>query len=198
MHTPNRHRPRSCPPCPDDATSLDKLLYWWGIGLGSGRARFAPGTWGTLAALGVAALVLHLAPSLLWYLVGAGLVFGSWICGACARLMGVHDDGHIVFDEWVGVWIACLVLTPMFVRALESTALAPLVLHLPDWDFWAQLVWIFGLFRAFDILKPFPIRLLDKHVKGGFGILLDDVLAGLFAGTVFILGQLWWARLVML
>ena len=84
---------------------------------------------------------------------------GIYLCDRSSKLLGVHDHGGIVWDEFVGYWITML--------------LAP--------SGWLWIVMGFFLFRLFDILKPFPINILDKHVHGGLGIILDDVLAGIFA-----------------
>jgi phosphatidylglycerophosphatase A len=86
-------------------------------------------------------------------------VLGIWICGKTAEDMGVHDDSSIVWDEVAGMLITMLAV--------------PLS--------WQTVLVGFMLFRFFDILKPWPISYLDKHVHGGFGIMIDDVLAGLFA-----------------
>ena len=86
-------------------------------------------------------------------------VVGFWICDMAARDMQVHDHGAIVWDEVAGMLIT-MIAAPV--------GLLPLVVG-------------FALFRFFDIIKPWPIKLLDRHVKGGFGIMIDDVLAGVFA-----------------
>lgn len=86
-------------------------------------------------------------------------VFGVWICGRTAEDIGVHDHGGIVWDEFVGLWLALLLVPPG----------------------WIWLVAGFVLFRFFDILKPWPIAWCDRHVEGGMGIMIDDVLAGLMA-----------------
>ncbi len=91
---------------------------------------------------------------------------GIWICGKTAEDMGVHDDSSIVWDEVAGMLITMLAV--------------PLS--------WQTLLMGFVLFRFFDILKPWPISYLDKHVHGGFGIMIDDVLAGLFALFIIHLG----------
>src|SRR5690606_17671169 len=99
------------------------------------------------------------------------------ICGESARLLGVHDHGGIVFDEIVGYLIAA----------------APLVWLSPvSWTGWlAGIVLAFLLFRLFDILKPWPIRVLDRRVHGGFGIMLDDAAAGLVAALLLIAIRRW-------
>jgi phosphatidylglycerophosphatase A len=137
------------------------------FGFGAGLAPKAPGTAGTVVGLLFFALLCWLP----WqaYAVATLLlfVFGCWVCGESARLLGVHDYGGIVFDEIVGFLIAAL----------------PLMLWPPASAFgWlGGLVAAFALFRLFDVWKPWPIRLLDRHVHGGFGIMVDDALAGLFS-----------------
>ncbi len=104
-------------------------------------------------------------------------VFGCWVCGASSRLLQVHDYPGFVFDEIVGFLIACIPLLP----GLQG----------PTWHLAFGLLAAFALFRLFDILKPWPIRLLDRHVHGGLGIMIDDALAGaVAAGCLWGLGQL--------
>jgi phosphatidylglycerophosphatase A len=144
------------------------------FGLGSGLSPRAPGTAGSLAALPI--YLLLIAPLPLWMgglLIAAAALAGIWICGEASRQLGVHDHGGIVWDEFVGMWIA-----------LYALPVAPL--------WWLAA---FLLFRLFDILKPWPINWLDEHVPGGTGIMLDDIVAGLFAAVVLQV-QLragWWA-----
>ena len=92
-------------------------------------------------------------------------VVGVWICGIAAEKLGEHDFGGIVWDEISGFLI--------------TMWLVPLT--------WQTIVAGFILFRFFDILKPWPIKWLDRQVKGGFGIMIDDVLAGVFAGGLLLL-----------
>jgi phosphatidylglycerophosphatase A len=133
--------------------------HWLAYGFGAGLVPWAPGTAGTLAAI---PLYLLLRPlPLVWYLVvlAALVAIGVWACGKTERESGAHDPGAIVWDEVLGF-------------LLTMTA-AP-----------AGWVWVligFALFRLFDILKPWPIRLLDRRVPGGLGVVLDDLLAGLMA-----------------
>ncbi len=139
------------------------------FGFGSGLAPKAPGTMGTLAAIPLWWLLaqLPLASYLMVVLVSA--IIGIYICGAAAKTLGVHDHGGIVWDEFVGFWIA--------MAALPVT--------------WTSVILGFVLFRLFDILKPWPISWLDKKVSGGFGIMIDDVIAGLAAaGIIALLGGL--------
>ena len=90
------------------------------------------------------------------------LIAGFWICDEAARQMGVHDDPSIVWDEIVGLLITMIA--------------AP--------SGWVWIVAGFVLFRVFDIWKPWPIRNIDQGIKGGMGIMLDDVLAGVYALVV--------------
>lgn len=129
------------------------------FGFGSGLSRKAPGTVGTLMAVPIYLLIGDW--SLLYYslFIIVCAMLGVWICGAASRQLGVHDHPGIVWDEFVGYWIT-LWAVPF------------------DW------VWIiagFVAFRMFDIVKPWPVSVLDKKVGGGFGIMIDDVLAGVMA-----------------
>lgn len=135
--------------------------HFFAFGFGSGLAPKAPGTFGTLAAVPVYWLIQDLSWPLYlsWLLVTFAL--GVLWCDRSSKALGVHDHGGIVWDEFVGYWIT------MF--------MAP-----------AGWLWIligFVLFRLFDIVKPWPIRWLDQKVHGGFGIMLDDLVAGIFAAV---------------
>nr|WP_246480431.1 phosphatidylglycerophosphatase A [Motiliproteus sediminis] len=132
------------------------------FGFGSGAPRRAPGTWGTLAAFAPYAVLVQL--SLPAYLVAilVAFVIGIYFCDKTSRDLGVHDHGGIVWDEFVGLWITLILIPPG----------------------WGWLFAGFVVFRFFDILKPWPIRWADKRVSGGFGIMLDDVLAGIYALAV--------------
>ncbi|HET7131326.1 MAG TPA: phosphatidylglycerophosphatase A [Gammaproteobacteria bacterium] len=130
------------------------------LGFGSGLVPRAPGTAGSLLAL-LPAWALFAVP-LPWRVVAVAAVIavGVWVCGASARRLGVHDHGGIVFDEIAGV----------LATALAAPSPSP---------FW--LVLVFVLFRVFDIWKPWPIRQLDHSVGGGVGIMLDDLMAAVYA-----------------
>ena len=138
----------------------DPVLFL-AFGFGSGLAKKAPGTLGTIAAIPGYWLFAQ-TQSLLIYSVLTVLatVIGIWICGVAADKLGEHDFGGIVWDE-----VAGYLITLWFVPLSWQTMLAGFV-----------------LFRIFDIFKPWPIKWLDKHVEGGFGIMIDDVLAAVFAG----------------
>ena len=150
------------------------LWHFLAFGFGTGLAKKAPGTWGTLAGLVVMPL-LYMLP-LIWALVFIVLagVFGVWLCGRVADDLGVHDHGGIVWDEMVGIWMT-LILLPN------------------TWQWW---VLGFVLFRVLDILKPWPISVLDRKVAGGLGIMVDDMLAGVIAAVS--LYALWLADLPLL
>lgn len=146
---------------PDRTFLLARPAHFLALGFGSGLITPAPGTWGTLAALPLAALLLWLGVSggELALLTLPLFLLGVWLCDVTGRALGVADSGHIVWDEIVAM--------------LLVLALVPAT---PLW--WALA---FAAFRLFDIVKPWPIRWLDRHVHGGFGVMLDDVVAALFA-----------------
>lgn len=131
----------------------------------------APGTVGTAAALVPAVVLVQLPfwPALA--VVVAAFFLGIYLCDVTSRALGVHDHGGIVWDEFVSLWLVLLFLP----------------FH------WAWWLAAFVVFRFFDILKPWPIRWLDRRVHGGFGVMIDDVLAAVYALAVllplhFILG----------
>jgi len=133
--------------------------HWLAFGLGSGLARYAPGTWGTLVAIPPYLLLAQLPPVPYALVVIAAFAAGVWLCDTVSRDLGVHDHGGIVWDEFVGYWIT------MFLMPVR----------------WEWLVAGFALFRLFDIWKPWPIRWFDDNVEGGFGIMFDDVVAAVAA-----------------
>ena len=179
LHKPDVRKANVCPPCPPTASVWEKLIYWLGIGLGSGLPKRAAGTWGTVGGLVVAIPMLWMG---FWGFLAVtvmGALVGSYICGKTSDLMGVHDDPHIVWDEWVGMWVSLLPILWLHFyddALLQGHQLSLLLLYFAA----------FVAFRFFDILKPFPIKWVDKNVSGGFGILIDDILAGLMAGVVLI------------
>lgn len=146
--------------------NMKNPIHLLAFGLGSGLAPKAPGTFGTLAALPIWWFgFAHLSTELYALILVITFILGVTLCEITSRDMGVHDHGGIVFDEWVGVWLT--------------------LLWLPHGNgLWPDLAWLaagFIAFRFFDIIKPWPIRWLDKKVGGGFGIMIDDILAGVFA-----------------
>jgi len=161
-----------------DMNVLDKLCYFLGVGLGSGLSPKAPGTAGSFLVLFFAPLWISLGtyPSIAVITIAA--IIGIPICGHTAKLMGVHDDGRIVWDEFVG---QSMVFIPMLALG-KLTAFDGMTLF--------HILIAFVLFRVFDIWKPWPIRYFDRSVHGGFGIMFDDILAGLFAALAM------WAYLI--
>jgi phosphatidylglycerophosphatase A len=147
--------------------SLLNPVHFLALGFGSGLAAKMPGTLGTLAALPLVGLLSHYTGFYVYLMVTILVsMVGIWICDKTARDMKVHDDSSIVWDEFAGMLITMLAV--------------PLS--------WQTLLAGFVLFRFFDIIKPWPISYLDKHVHGGFGIMIDDVLAGLFALSILHIG----------
>jgi phosphatidylglycerophosphatase A len=132
------------------------------FGLGSGLAPKAPGTFGTLAAVPLYWLLSHLNLGLYTLAIIAATILGIWLCDQASKQLKVHDHPGIVWDEFVGYWIA--------MWALPAT--------------WEWMLAGFIAFRIFDIAKPWPIGYLDKKVDGGLGIMVDDIVAGIIACAV--------------
>ncbi|UTH73898.1 phosphatidylglycerophosphatase A [Chromobacterium sp. IIBBL 290-4] len=134
------------------------------FGFGSGLMRKAPGTWGTLVAFPLF-FPLHALGVGGWALMALCVplfIIGVYVCEVTGKALGVHDYGGIVWDEVVGM--------------LMVLAFAPAS--------WAGCLVAFALFRLFDIVKPWPIRWFDARVGGGFGVMVDDVIAAVFALAV--------------
>lgn len=145
--------------------NLSNPVHFLALGFGSGLLRPAPGTWGTLAAVplyfGLAHTVL-IQPLVFLLLIGFLFAIGCYLCGRTADDVGVHDHSAIVWDEIVGYFLTMAFVAPSLTNIVIG----------------------FILFRLFDIIKPWPIKVLDRKVHGGFGIMIDDVLAGVFAGVL--------------
>lgn len=138
----------------------DPLLFL-AFGFGSGLAKKAPGTFGTLVAVPICLLLEPMGLTVYSLATLVAVLAGIYICDQAAKKLQVHDFGGIVWDEVAGLMIT-----------LWGVPLT-----------WQNLLLGFALFRLFDIVKPWPIRWLDRHVQGGFGIMIDDVLAGLMAAV---------------
>ena len=138
----------------------DALLATW---FGAGLSPRAPGTMGSLAALPFAWLIATYLGSL-GLAVGVALVFiaGVWASGRYAKARGIADPGAVVIDEVAGQWLTLILVPP----SLTGYAIG------------------FALFRAFDIIKPWPISVLDRKIKGGLGVMLDDLAAGVLASLL--------------
>ena len=146
-----------------------RLALWIGRLGPCGLAPKGPGTAGSLATL----IVFYaIGPQALWVhalVVAALMAVGSWACHVVTSTLGSEDPGDLCIDEAVGQWMVA--------------AAAPFS--------WPWLLIAFGLFRFFDIAKPFPVRWLDDHIKGGIGVMVDDVGAGVYGILVLILLQRW-------
>jgi len=129
-------------------------------GFGSGYLPKAPGTWGSIMALPIAyAITFWANAELLASLIFIFFLIGIWASNITSKKMGDSDPSQIVIDEVVGQWFTLLVVPPNIVFYLIG----------------------FLLFRLFDIFKPWPITWIDKNIKGGLGIMLDDVFAAIYA-----------------
>jgi phosphatidylglycerophosphatase A len=135
------------------------------FGFGTGLIRWAPGTWGSLVGVGCFLALQPLGSLPVWGAIGAMGIAGIVLCERTSRALGVKDHGAIVWDEIVGVMIALALAG----RSPEA------------------LVACFLLFRALDILKPWPIRVLDQRLEGGAGVMADDVAAGALSGLAILL-----------
>lgn len=136
--------------------------FWLVTFFGSGLVKPAPGTWGSLAGLAIGIPMVQ-GLSLFGFMGAIVIVslFGTVAINRVEQISGIHDAPEIVIDEVAGMWIALL---PFF--------------YLPQ--SWWGLASAFLLFRLFDIVKPWPIGWLDKRVSGGFGVMIDDIVAGIF------------------
>ncbi len=140
-------------------------LYFLAFGLGSGFMPFMPGTFGTILGVLVYGIFNYFNwPQVVLLLtIFTGFFLGIYICGKTAKACEYHDHPGIVFDEVIGYLVA--------------------MLYVP-YGSWVNIILGFILFRIFDIVKPWPIKQIDQTVHGGFGIMLDDILAGVYANIV--------------
>ena len=145
-------------------------VHFFAFGFGAGLSPVAPGTAGTLVGLLIHSSYgpfgLELGPRIIVFVVTA--CAGVWLCGLSAQKLGVHDHPGIVWDEISGFLLAALFIP----------------------DGWQWFLLAFLLFRFFDIVKPWPIAAVDTRIEGGFGIMLDDLLAGFFTGCLLLLLRL--------
>jgi phosphatidylglycerophosphatase A len=187
MNTPS-HTPTSSLPTPSLRWVFSKPSRALAFGLGSGLAPFAPGTAGTLWAWATFLLGDYFLSTAAWFwIVGAGILLGCWICGQVSEELGKKDFGGIVWDEVVAFWLVLILIMPA--------------------NLWMQML-AFVLFRFFDAVKPGPIGMIDryfKHVENGdhsspssvglilwrgFGIIADDLAAALFTLLTIALVQI--------
>jgi len=132
------------------------------FGFGSGLSPYAPGTAGTVAAIPVYLLLSMLNPTVYLLATLVSVVLGIYLCGRTSRALGVHDHAAIVWDEFAGFFITMLFAPVSFTTVILG----------------------FCLFRIFDIFKPWPASVIDTRIKGGLGVMLDDVIAGIYAMLV--------------
>ena len=142
--------------------TLRDPVHFVAFGFGAGLAPRAPGTFGSLVGVLAAWWLLELPLPWRIALVLAVIGCGIWICGESARRLGRHDDQRIVFDEIAGVLLTSLAVVERSVFALAL---------------------VFVSFRVFNIWKPWPIRDVDHSLRGGLGIMLDDLIAALYAAV---------------
>ncbi len=141
---------------------MSNPILFLAFGFGSGLAKKMPGTMGTVAAIPVYLVFIQTNSWVYSFLTILVCVVGITICDQAAKQLGEHDFGGIVWDEIAG-YLITMCLVPFS---------------------WSAVLFGFVLFRFFDILKPWPIKWVDKKVAGGFGIMLDDVLAGFIAAVI--------------
>ncbi len=148
-------------------TFKQKAIIFLATGGWIGFSPVAPGTFGSLAALPICLLISSMGIGSALIFVVALIIFSTWIVHAAEKIEAKKDPSQLVLDEVCGMAIALFALpfTPFFI------------------------IGGFALFRVFDILKPFPIQWVDKKVPGGWGIMLDDIIAGIFANGLMRIGS---------
>src|SRR5258707_70883 len=150
---------------PDARFLVSHPAHFIALGFGAGLSPVAPGTAGTAVAVVIGVLAAQVVHPLIVAFCAIPLFFiGVWACERTGRDLGVADHGSMVWDEIVA-------FLPLLALASQD---------------WRLQLFAFALFRAFDIWKPFPIRELEKRVKGGLGVMIDDVVAAFYAYVVFV------------
>ena len=158
-------------------TAIKKIFaraeFFLATGFGSGLSPFAPGTAGSIVGLIIFLPILNMPFFFQLGFVIASFFLGVWITARAATQIAIKDPPEIVFDEFVGIWVALLGITNLFL-----------------------VIPAFVLFRILDIFKPWPISYFDRNLEGGWGIMLDDLAAGVI---VFFLMQafIWFAKLIL-
>lgn len=143
----------------------DVLLATW---FGSGLLKPGPGTWGSLAALPFVSVVSDYGFFFMILAIAVLYALGHFSINSLQARTQSHDAGHIVIDEVIGMFVVGLFINGS----------------------WLQLGIAFLLFRVFDIIKPWPINAIEKKYKGAFGVIIDDIIAGLFAGILILIGRI--------
>lgn len=141
-------------------------IHLLAVGLGSGMSPIMPGTIGSLAAIPLWFLFYQLEWELYWLCLVIAFIVGCYLCDKTSKDTQTHDSGHIVWDEFIGMW-----MTLFFIPQVT----------------WIWILLAFVAFRLFDIVKPWPIKWFDQKVSGGFGIMIDDVIAGIFSSLIIYL-----------
>ena len=142
------------------ASLLKDPRHFLSLGFGSGLAPKAPGTFGTVAAIPPYLILADIGLVPWIAIIVGGFFIGIYLCQFTSDALGVHDHSGIVWDEFIGFWMTMMA--------------APVLC-------WQWVLAGFVLFRVFDIIKPWPIKLADSKIHGGFGIMVDDVLAAIYA-----------------
>jgi phosphatidylglycerophosphatase A len=153
---------------PEQRSLLSHPAGWIACGFGSGLSPVAPGTAGSLAALLPWLALRELPPVYYALALASAFALGVWVCHWAVSALRIKDPASVVWDEFVGQWIALL----------------PLLWRPRGW------AWVFAgfiLFRIFDICKPWPVSWADRRIAGGLGVMLDDVIAGICAAIVLAL-----------
>lgn len=152
-------------PLPASLRISDPIAFvatWFGAGL----MPKAPGTWGSLAAMPPALFIYHFGgPEVLLVAALAAFALGIWAAGAYAKAAGNPDPSQVVIDEVAALWLILAMVAPTLLGWIAA----------------------FVCFRFFDVVKPWPVSLADRRVKGGFGIMLDDIIAAIYAMLVLLL-----------
>lgn len=157
---------------PAPGVILSDPVHCLAFGLGTGLSPLMPGTVGTLVGIPLYLLMMGLSVPIYLALTAVLFVVGIYLCGESARRLNTHDHPGIVWDEIVGYLVTMLPVLPALSFANDAV---------PTWQW---LLIGFVVFRVFDILKPPPIKQVDQKVHGGFGIMLDDLLAAVYAAVV--------------
>jgi phosphatidylglycerophosphatase A len=156
----------------------NKLLFknfsaFLALGFGSGLIKKAPGTFGSLAAIPFFLFIQLLSPPLIYLFIITMFFIGIYVADKTSQALAMNDPSCIVIDEIVGFLLLLILVAHLHGAGISITKI----------DFFLAFI----LFRIFDIWKPFPIDLLEKKFKGGFGIMIDDIGATIYAFTVFML-----------
>lgn len=161
-------------PKPTGRFMLSHPAHWLAQGFGSGLSPWLPGTTGTLFAWISFVLLTGRWPDFFttqnWLaILVIGFLVGIWACNVTGRNLGIADHGSMVWDEIIAFWLVLLFIMPA--------------------GFWAQLA-AFVVFRFFDMVKPPPIAYFDRHLKGGFGVMFDDLIASFYTLLIFAFWQI--------